>query len=120
MSSARRIMPTVSALGVPSPVWAASSNDQRDSLLFYSTFQFMEDTHKLIVISASLTLKQSKAASVCQAALRAFQHPLTDIEIVLYTGLGSNLSFATYEIYSLRMLIYKNRDDNSIYLLRWL
>lgn len=54
MSSAQRIMPTVSAPGVPGPVWAASSNDRRDSLLFCSTFQFMADTHKLIVISLTL------------------------------------------------------------------
>ena len=33
-----------------------------------------------------------------------FQHPLTNTEIVLCTGLGSNLSLTTYEIYHLGQL----------------
>lgn len=53
-------------------MWAASSKDQRNSFHFYSMFQFMADTHKLIVVKASLTLKQSKALSMCQEALKAF------------------------------------------------
>lgn len=90
--------------GAPSPGWAGSGKDGSDALHFYNTFRLTKDAHKLTVIEALLSFKQSKAPCVCQAAKELFQHYSLIQELILYTGLGSNVGFTTDVVCGLRQV----------------
>lgn len=105
-------MSTVSGLG-ECPVQSGQRPAVTRGTPCFSTahFNLWQTLRSWFYLSLTLTEAEQGTISVPHTL---FQHLLTDTEIVLCTGLGSNLSLTTYEIYHLGQLNLSGPQGTSL------